>query len=158
MIDWLTDCLSVCLTEEEEKRAWKRERGRRWDRRVEIVRWLVEGREIEREMSQLSPSNTLDQDACTLPVNCIEEASFLSAIYSVTSLICQSSLTLLLANEYSSTPVGFSITSADFSFIFCKQTAQKTKILARLERQYNLLNTRTISSDHFTIKKLHKQN
>ena len=67
--------------------------------------------------------------ACTLPANCIEEASFLSAIYSVTNLICQSSLTLLLANEYNSTPVGFSITSVDFSFIWYKQTAPQQKLL-----------------------------
>jgi len=57
-----------------------------------------------------------------LPVNCVEEASFLSAIYSVTNLTCQSSLTLLLAKEYNSAPVGFSIISADFSFIYYEQT------------------------------------
>lgn len=85
-------------------------------------------------------SNTLDLAAHTIPVNCIEEASFLSAIYSVTNLICQSSLTLLLANEYNSTPVGFSITSADFSFICNKQTGQRQKLSKKAIqawRQYN---------------------
>ena len=56
-----------------------------------------------------------------VPVNCIEEASFLFAIYSVTNLICESSLMLLLANEYNRTPVGFSIASADLSFTCEKQ-------------------------------------